>query len=126
MKKLFVSMLAVAALVSCSKEQTVVMPEGELIGFNSFVENSTRATDLTYGAVALTSFNVYGTVQGTGNGIVNIYDGDVVTGTVGNTVWSCGVKQYWIAGAQYNFAAVVDVNALISNCLRSSQYFSKS
>ena len=101
------------------------MPEGELIGFNSFVENSTRATDPTYGAVALTSFNVYGTVQGTGNGIVNIYDGDVVTGTVGqketitdengdqievDKAWSCDVKQYWIAGAQYNFAAVVDVD----------------
>ena len=91
------------------------MPEGELIGFNSFVENSTRATDPTYGAVALTSFNVYGTVQGTGNGVVNIYDGDVVTGTVGNTVWSCDVKQYWIAGAQYNFAAVVDVDNTANN-----------
>ena len=108
-------MLAIAALASCAKEETLVADKGELIGFNSFVENSTRATDPTYGAVALKSFNVYGTVQGTGNGIVNIYDGDVVTGTVGNTVWSCAVQQYWIAGAQYNFAAVVDVNNTANN-----------
>ncbi|MBO7312859.1 MAG: fimbrillin family protein [Alistipes sp.] len=125
MKKLFISLLAVAALASCAKEDVIVADPGELIGFNSFVENSTRATDPTYGTVPLTSFNVYGTVQGTGNGVVNIYDGDVVTGAVGqketitdengnqiqvDKAWSCDVKQYWIAGAQYNFAAVVDVD----------------
>ena len=53
-------------------------------------------------------FNVYGTVQGTGNGVVNIFDGAEVTGTVGANVWSCDVKQYWIADAIYNFAAVAD------------------
>lgn len=125
MKKLFISLLAVAALASCAKEDVIVADPGELIAFNSFVENSTRATDPTYGTVSLTSFNVYGTVQGTGNGVVNIYDGDVVTGAVGqketitdengnqiqvDKAWSCDVKQYWIAGAQYNFAAVVDVD----------------
>ena len=128
MKKLFISMLAVAALASCSQEDVIVADKGDLIGFNSFVENSTRATDTTYGAVPLTSFYVYGTVQGTGNGVVNIYDGDVVTGTVGekekdengnetnvDKAWSCDVKQYWIAGAQYNFAAVVDVDKDTNN-----------
>ena len=128
MKKLFISMLAVAALASCSQEDVIVADKGDLIGFNSFVENSTRATDLTYGAVDLTSFYVYGTVQGTGNGVVNIYDGDVVTGVVGekekdengnetnvDKAWSCDVKQYWIAGAQYNFAAVVDVDKNTNN-----------
>ena len=123
MKKLFISMLAVAALASCSQEDVIVADKGDLIGFNSFVENSTRATDNTYGAVDLTSFYVYGTVQGTGSGVVNIYDGDVVTGVVGekekdengnetnvDKAWSCDVKQYWIAGAQYNFAAVVDLD----------------
>jgi hypothetical protein len=82
MKKLFISMLAVAALVSCSKEQTIVADKGELIGFNSFVENSTRAdaaTDPSYSTtagkgVALTQFNVYGAVEG-----VNIFNGNAVT-----------------------------------------------
>lgn len=123
-------MLAIAALASCAKEEVIVADQGELIGFNSFVENATRANDLTYGAQALTEFYVYGTVQGTGNGVVNIFAGDVVTGVVGeketitdengdpievDKAWSCDVKQYWIAGAQYNFAAVVDVNNTANN-----------
>ena len=111
MKKLFTILAVAATLVSCAKDETIAVNKGEAIQFgNAFVENATRATDNTYGNVALTKFNVYGTVQGTGNGVVNIFDGDVVTGAVGQNVWSCDVKQYWIAGATYNFAAVVDVN----------------
>lgn len=115
MKKLFLMLAAAAAVVSCSKDYTIVADNGEEIGFNSFVENSTRATSATDpsystsgNGVALTQFNVYGTVQGTGNGVVNIFDGAEVNGSVGSTVWTCGVKQYWIEGAEYNFAAVVD------------------
>ena len=93
------------------------MPEGELIGFNSFVENSTRAdaaTDPSYSTsgvegdgVALTKFNVYGAVKG-----VNIFNGNEVTkGTAGyGSAWTCGAKQYWINGADYEFVAVVDGN----------------
>ena len=112
MKKLFISMLAVAALASCSNEQTLELNPGEAISFgNAFIENATRATDPTYGANALTSFDVYGAVTGTA-GTVNIYDGAAVTGEVGANVWSCAVNQYWIAGASYKFAAVVDANAV--------------
>ena len=103
-------MLAVAALVSCSKEQTVSFDKGEEIGFNSFVENSTRATDdPSYGAAdnqeSLEAFKVYGTVNN-----IKIFDDVLVEGEVGATVWSyVGNTQYWIKGATYNFAAVVDV-----------------
>ena len=111
MKKLFISMLAVAALASCSQEDVIVADKGDLIGFNSFVENSTRATDTTYGAedgqTPLEAFNLYGTVTGT-NGTINIYNGCSVTGDVGAAVWSCPVQQYWITDAVYDFAAVVD------------------
>ena len=109
MKKLFISMLAVAALVSCSKEQTIVADKGELIGFNSFVENATRAaaaTDPSYNASKLDHFTVYGTVND-----VNIFGGIAVTKT-GN-VWSyTGNTQYWIADALYKFAAVVDATSV--------------
>lgn len=113
MKKLFISMLAVAALASCSKEQTIVADQGELIGFNSFVENSTRAvkaTDPSLNASNFKAFNVWGTVGG-----VAIYDGDEVTGDVGSNIvedketmiWTCPtVKQYWIKDAVYKFAAL--------------------
>lgn len=111
MKKILISMLAVAALVSCSKEESIRVDQGELIGFgNAFVENSTRA-DYSDGVQKLTKFKVYGTVTGTA-GTVNIFDGVDVTGTVGNDVWSYGQEfaQYWIVDADYNFAAVVDAN----------------
>ena len=111
-------MLAVAALVSCSKEQTVSLDKGEEIGFNSFVENSTRAAvDPSYGQGAqnLTEFQVWGSVNG-GNGLVAIFAGDNVEGQVGYAddektqpnIWYCDVKQYWIKDAKYNFAALVN------------------
>jgi hypothetical protein len=114
MKKLFISMLAVAALVSCSKEQTIVADKGELIGFNSFVENSTRATDPSYGGgqgqAALTEFKVWGTVDASNGNPVAIYANDTVTGTAvgASNIWNCTTKtQYWIKDAKYNFAALV-------------------
>lgn len=108
MKKILISMLAVAALVSCSKEESIRVDQGEAIAFgNAFVDNATRAEDKTYGVVDLEAFNVYGTVTGTA-GTVNIFNGDAVTGSVGPNVWTCGNKQYWIEGATYDFAAVVD------------------
>lgn len=117
MKKLFISLLAVAALASCAKEDVIVADPGELIAFNSFVENSTRAaaadvTDPSYSTsgkgVALTKFNVYGAVNG-----VNIFSGNEVTkGSADYGVaWTLtGAKQYWINGADYEFVAVVDGN----------------
>ena len=107
MKKLFISMLAVAALASCSQEDVIVADKGDLIGFNSFVENSTRAD---YSTTNINTINVYGTVNN-----VLIYDYTPVTRPtdVANNGygadWKCDVKQYWIADAPYKFAALVDV-----------------
>ena len=81
------------------------MPEGELIGFNSFVENSTRATDPSYSKNDIQSFNVYGTVND-----VLIYPGTEITkGTAAyGSAWTCPVDQYWIADATYKFVGIVD------------------
>ena len=112
MKKYLYIALAAAALTSCSSDEVMETVEKQAIAFgNPFIENSTRATDNTYGAVALTKFDVYGTVQGTGATTkVNIFDGDLVEGEVGADEWSCDVKQYWIANSDYDFAAVVEYN----------------
>ena len=107
MKKLFISMLAVAALASCSQEDVIVADKGDLIGFNSFVENSTRATDPSYSNKDIAKFNVYGTVNG-----VLIYPGTEITkgeATYG-AAWTCPVDQYWIADADYKFVGIVDGN----------------
>ena len=53
-------MFAVAALAACTTEQTIVAPQNEAIGFDTFVDNSTRATDITTANIA--DFGVYGTV----------------------------------------------------------------
>lgn len=108
MKKLLISMLAVAMLASCAKEETLSFDKGEAIQFGSFVENSTRAADPSLGTNTnpFTSFDVWGTVDGTGNAVA-IYDGDLVSGTIGpNSIWTCATTQYWIKGAVYNFAGV--------------------
>ncbi len=115
MKKVLIAILAVVALASCSNEETIVVAQPDAIGFGTpFVENSTRVDYSTPGA--LKKFNVYGTVKGTA-GTVNIYNGVEVTKTKqngtdigGDDSWwyAAGDAQYWIPGASYNFAAVVD------------------
>lgn len=108
MKKILISMLAVAALVSCSKEESIRVDQGEAIEFgNAFVDNATRATDPSYSANDIEKFNVYGTV----NGVV-IYPGTEITkGTADyGAAWTCPVDQYWIAGANYKFVGIVDGN----------------
>ena len=118
MKKVIFALAAVVALAACSNEQTVSFDKGEQIGFDTFIENSTRAAyDGSYTNATLASFQVYGTVTGTGAGeeTANIFNGVVVTkgaDGVGTAGWAYGVeyKQYWIPGNNYAFFAVADGN----------------
>lgn len=107
MKKFFIMLAAAATVVSCANEETISRVEGEAIGFNSFVENATRAAvdpSLGTNANPFNTFNVWGTVGG-----VAIFSGNSVT-KGNNDIWTCGdVKQYWIKDAQYKFAAVAGV-----------------
>ncbi len=106
MKKLLFAICAVATLASCSKDEVVSYDKGEVIGFaNPFVNKSTRAaTDPSFGGVNdLTAFNVWGTAND-----VAIYDGDVVSGSVGAGEWTCTEKNYWVKGASYKFAALAN------------------
>lgn len=107
-------MLAVSALVSCSNEEVLEVDKGEAISFgNAFVDNATRATDPSLGTTAkpLTTFNVWGTVKGNSN-LVAIFANNIVTGSVGEgSTWECtNTTQYWITGAKYNFAALVNAS----------------
>lgn len=90
------------------------MPEGNAIGFNTFVENSTRAAvDPSYSNTNLfENFRVYGFVEG-----APLFKGTVVTGSgVGeNANWGYEGTQYWIAGANYIFHAVAPVTTNMSN-----------
>lgn len=111
MKKIFISLLAVAALAACNKAEVIDSNPGEAIAFgDAFVDNATKA-DPSYSANDISSLNVYGTVDG-GQGAVVIYPGTLVTrGAAGyGTAWECDVKQYWVPGAAYKFVGIVDGN----------------
>ena len=102
MKKIFIAVLAVAALASCSKEQTVNVDKGEAISFeNAFVENATRATDLT--TANLQDFGVYGTVAKGGNTAL-IFENTKVYKSGDEFIYD--TPQYWIAAADYTFTAI--------------------
>lgn len=75
MKKVFFLGIAAATmLASCSKDETVDVPQGKAIGFsNTFVDNATRSVvDPSFTVGTLGNFAVYGFTQ---NG--QIFDGEL-------------------------------------------------
>lgn len=88
-------------MTGCSNDETVEAVKGNAIGFTSFVDKSTRATDLTNDN--LTNFSVYGFME-TAAGVV--FDNEAVTGKVGDAVWSYVNTQYWTADKTYHFTAI--------------------
>ena len=116
MKKLFIAVLAVAALASCAQDEIITKHNQVAIDFsNAFVDNSTKAIDTTYGngsdsengLTPLTKFNVYGTAKGNVS-TVQVFNGTEVSGNIGNALWTYTGTQYWIENATYKFVGVVD------------------
>ena len=107
MKKLFISMLAVAAVTACAKDEAISI-DRQAIGFgNPFVENAVRAD---YSGNLINSFKVYGTVTGNGN-TVALYNGAIVTrgdATYGSPFTCTTQTEYWVPSCTYAFQAVVD------------------
>lgn len=116
MKRLILTLSAVAAMVSCSKDDIVSQSSQQAIAFaDAFVENSTRAIDNSYTNSNLTEFEVYGTITNKSNQTANIFKQEKVQKGVSEgtgDVWKYNAAntQYWIAGNTYNFKAVVDGN----------------
>ena len=101
MKKIFFAVLALAGLAACSTDEVVSRPEGAVIGFDTFVNNTTRvATDLT--SANLANFGVYGTVAKGANAAL-IFDNTPVS-KVGD-VFTYSPAQYWVEDASYTFSA---------------------
>ena len=102
------TVLAVAALVavgmtSCNNDEELLQGN-EAIGFsNVFVDNSTRSVDdPSYtNSNLFKDFAVYGFVEN-----ATLFNGNKVTGSGVNGNWTYEGTQYWIAGANYNFAAI--------------------
>lgn len=103
MKKLFIAILAVAGLAACSQDMTLETPKGAAIAFdNAFVNNSTRATDITVGN--LQGFGVYGSVVNNQGQQGLIFENQRVYKSGDAFIYS--PAQYWIANAQYDFVAI--------------------
>ena len=105
MKKVIFALAAVVALAACSKEQTVVADRGDAIGFDSFIENATRAAADDFTSVD--SFKVWGNVTGNA-GSIFLYNGASVTkgDKAYGAAWTCEKTEYWIPSATYNFLAI--------------------
>ena len=106
MKKIFFSIMAVAALAACSKEAAIETPQGDAIAFgDAFVDHSTKAIYET--ANDLQGFTVWGNVAN-----VALYGETGATVTRGNkalgAAWTCSATRYWTPSSTFNFAAIAN------------------
>ena len=103
MKKfLFLGIAATAMFASCTNDEMVEMNPQSAIGFETFVDKSTRAaTDVT--TDNLTAFWVYGwrTKETTTE---QIFKAQAVTANNGTCTYS--PLQYWVGGYNYTFEAI--------------------
>ena len=103
-KSLFVLGVAVAALASCTNEEVTEVAQNRAIGFNSFLGNKTKATDVE--TADLTDFYVFGSYD---NDASIVFSNTKVTGTNGGT-YTPATTAYWQTGKNYAFAAYADGN----------------
>lgn len=101
MRKLFVAVLAIAGLVACNREETVLKQNGAPITFDSFVENATRANDPSTTTANIEEFFVWSYMNAP-DGVV--FDDEKVWKANGG--WTYTQTQYWLPGQNYYFAAI--------------------
>lgn len=103
MKKIFlIGLAATAMLTSCSNDENIEMPaQNNAIGFRTFVNKSTRATDIDNNN--FTSFQVWG-LMSKDNQTGTPFVGTTVTNESGS--WNYTTPVYWENGYKYSFVAV--------------------
>ena len=101
MKKLIVSVLAIAGLVACMNDEVVRVQNGGAIAFeNTFVQNATRANDPSTTTDNIQEFSVWGYMNAV-DGVV--FDDELVSRS--GDAWTYNEIQYWLPGNNYYFAA---------------------
>ena len=110
MKKLLVSVLAIAGLVACTQETTLVQKGNAPMEFGAaFVDNATRAdeaADPSITTATIEGFNVWGFMDSPAG---KVFEGEDVTGTQGNFTYVN--TQYWIPNHDYYFAALAPMDS---------------
>ena len=130
MKKAFVAILSLAALVGCSRDVVVDAPASAIIQFgDSFVENKTRvAADPSTTTANIQDFTVWG-FRGTDQAekLQLVFDDQYVSRN--GDVWEYTPLQYWLQGEDYFFAAVspavYDVNGVANDVIKVTEKLSK-
>ena len=107
MKKAFVAILSLAALVACSQDSVVKTSDSTAISFdNMFVENKTRAAaDPSTTTANIDEFAVWG-FRNTADELV--FNNERVYKAEG--AWTYDHLQYWMEGKDYFFGAVSPVD----------------
>lgn len=100
MKKLFVSVLAIAGLVACNTDEVVREKLNEAISFDTFVENATRSEDPSTTTDNIQEFSVWAYMTDETGVVFN----DELVSKNGDA-WSYTNTQYWLPGNAYSFAA---------------------
>lgn len=108
MKKLFVSVLAIAGLVACNNEETIAIQGNTPMEFGgSFVENATRAAvDPSITTNTLDAFDVWAFMDQP-NGTV--FEGEDVAKS--GSKWAYTNVQYWLPEHTYYFGALAPMNS---------------
>ena len=105
MKKILLSVFAVAALASCIQNETI-NPKTP-IGFgDAYVQNTTKA--IYDEAEDITGFTVWGNFKGT----IALYGDSGATVTRGGAdlgeAWTCSETRFWAPSCTYNFVAIAN------------------
>lgn len=112
MKKILITLAALATIAACDKAEVVEAPQGDAIAFgDAFVDNATKAIYET--ANDINGFTVWGNVKGTNTTPLALYPTEGATVTRGTGValgaaWTCSVARYWTPSATYNFTAIAN------------------
>lgn len=102
----------VMLMTACSNDEVVEKAQNKAIGFDAFVNNSTRATDISTANNNFTSFDVWGVTTDPTNastGLTSVFVQQPVTNTDG--AWSYSPLRYWVVGNAYRFSAIAPSNA---------------
>ena len=106
MKKLFVSVLAIAGLVACNNEETLFQQGPAAIEFEaSHVAKATRV-DPSITTETLAGFDVWAYMDSKEG---KVLFGEDVTKTGGK--WGYADTQYWMPGHHYSFTAIAPMNS---------------
>ena len=117
-----------ATLASCSKSEVVDVNDSQAIGFETFVNKSTRAVTNDEGTVTNKLLDFY--VYGGSNESQNLFAGDKVYRSSASDPWKYDNTKYWFKNRTYKFAAIspgagANLSALLSTLQQQMENGSK-